>query len=80
MAIDDIVFSDGEIVNFVLEMGSGTSNIPVDILADPGNEGGKICLETPVRTENVVANTPEVILLSDGRLAKKVSDSFYLKL
>jgi hypothetical protein len=78
MAVD-ICFNEGEIQNFIVEIGTGTLNSPKDILAETGSNRGLACLETPLITNEIIP-PPEMIMLSDGKIAKRISDTFYLKL
>ena len=45
MALDDIVFCEGEIVNFIVELPAGTLGTPSDILTEGGNAAGILCNE-----------------------------------
>ena len=75
--MDDIVFGEGEIQNFIVEFGVGSSHPPKDILTESNSGRGVMCLETPLIT---IPTPPSVVLLSDNKLAKRISDTFYLKL
>jgi hypothetical protein len=77
--MNDIVFNEGEIQNFIVEIGVGSSHSPKGILTETNSNRGLTCLETPLIT-NVVITPPNMIMLSDGKLAKRISDTFYLKL
>jgi hypothetical protein len=79
MALHDIVFTDGDKQNFIVEVPVGLCNAPLDMLTEPSTNPGFLCLETPL-IEIPDNLAPEVILLSDGKLAKRISDKFYLKL
>lgn len=77
MALDDILFTDGEIQNFSVEIGSGTSHPSLDFVTNPNTGHDLLCLETPLI---VIPTPPGTVILSDGKLAKRISDTFYLKL
>lgn len=77
MPIDDIVFTDGDAQNSILEIPLGTLQSPTDILCESGSNQSALCLET---TSTAVTTSPEILMLSDGKLAKRISNSFYLKL
>jgi hypothetical protein len=79
MGLDDILFSYDDQQNFVMELPVGILNAPVDILFETGTNPGIPCLEAPL-IEIPYDLIPDVILLSDGKLAKRVSNKFYLKL
>lgn len=79
MPINDIVFTEGEIQNFVVEIVAGSLNSPKDIVLETESNSGLPCLETPLISQ-VVIEPPTMIMLSDGKLAKRINDSFYLKL
>jgi hypothetical protein len=50
MVLDDIVFTDGDIQNFILERDSGTLNSPIDILYDE-----EMCMELPEKVGTISA-------------------------
>lgn len=75
--VDDIVFYDGDVQNFLVEVANGTLNSPVDIVSEPGTNPGMLCLETPLIVD---IPSPSIILLSDGRLARKISSKFYVRM
>jgi len=78
MALTDIVFGEGEIQNFLVEFPKGLLNSPKDILTESASNSGCVCLETSLK---VIANEiPNIIVLNDGQLAKRITDKFYLKL
>ena len=78
MALSDIVFNEGEIQNFLVEIPEGlVLNQPADILTETGSGQGAVCLETLLVA---VTEVPETIVLSDGQLAKRITNKFYLKL
>lgn len=78
MAIKDIVFSEGDIQNFLVELPEGLLNQPKDFLLENGSNSGLVCLETVL--EATAVEVPETIVLSDGQLAKRITSKFYLKL
>ncbi len=78
MALDDVVFTSGEIQNFVLEIPTGNNYPPKDMVAENGSNLGCLLVELPAIT--ATSSVPETIILSDGKLAKRISDTFYLKL
>jgi len=77
MAYSDIVFTPGEKQNFIVEVPVGVLHAPVDILTEGKNSKGIPCLETPLIT---ATSSPEIIVLDNGQLAKKVSDTLYIKI
>lgn len=79
MGLYDILFSNEDEQNFVMEIPQGALNAPVDILFEAGTNPGIPCLEAPL-IEIPYDLIPDVILLSDGKLAKRVSNKFYIKL
>ena len=48
--LDDIVFTDGDIQNFIVEIVAGTLNPPLDILTESNSNTGIICNELPAIT------------------------------
>lgn len=78
MSLNDIVFGDGDIQNFLVELPEGlVLNLPDDILMETNSNQGCLCLETLLVS---VVDVPETIVLSDGQLAKRITNKFYLKL
>jgi hypothetical protein len=45
MALDDIVFSEGDRQNFIEELPAGTLNIPADIVTEHNSVFGQMILE-----------------------------------
>lgn len=80
MPILDIVFNEGDIQNFLIEVPIGSLNSPKDILLETNSNSGAICLETSLVANQQQEETPNIIVLNDGQLAKKVTNKFYLKL
>lgn len=77
MALYDVLFTDGEIQNFLVELDAGTSHSFSDFLTNSNTGYDLVCLETPLI---VPPTPPDTVILSDGKLAKRISDTFYLKL
>lgn len=78
MALLDVVFGEGDIQNFLVETGDALLNPPQDILTESATNSGVPCLETSL--EVIIPEIPNIIVLNDGQLAKRVTDKFYLKL
>ena len=79
MAVYDIVFIDGDRQNFLMEVPVGTPHSPLDILTEIKANAAMPCLETPL-IEIPDDLIPDVILLSDGKLARRAGNKFYIKL
>ncbi len=78
MAATDLLFTEGETLNFILEVPSAVVSAPLDILTESGSNPSCVCNEIP--TLVVASGSPETILLSDGKLAKRATDTFYIKM
>lgn len=78
MPLYDVLFSLGDAQNFLLETPNGTLYSPVDILTRTNSNPDELVLETTAAS--ALPESPSIILLSDGKLAKKITSSFYIKL
>lgn len=78
MALTDIHFSEGDAQNFILETPTYVSPAPEDILTEGNSNAGALCEEVPQLV--TPGTSPDMIMLSDGKLAKRASDTFYIKL
>lgn len=78
MALSDIVFGDGDIQNFLVEFPESILNSPKDIVTESASNSACVCLETSL--DIIPIEVPNIIVLNDGQLAKRITDKFYLKL